>query len=348
MEKLISAENPRITFTPEVFVDHEKNGRSGHLGHAMVKCADGSLLAFYSNDSGKAGYYRGHTMYGWVEYKRSHDNGLTWSEPTVLPYAWDAFIDGVETIGCEKATCCDDGTIVLYCLSSVGKDFEPYGIPHYLLSRDNGYTWSEPVQLYDKPGRIYDSRIKDGCVYCLFFVNPEHVGAKPEDVYVLLTSTDNGKTFETRSVLPFDAKGHAYGNIFFRPDGTLVFYGYKVTDEYHLTVLESKDNGLTWSEPMESEVKKIARNPQIGYLKGWYILCGRSENGVNYVFYYSKDGMNWSNGILVNEGRRGGCYYSNIIPVTGADGEERLLVQYSESYAGACTNICHAWIDIRE
>lgn len=85
--KIISNKKPKITFTPEKFVDHQKNNRSGHLGHAMAECKDGSLIAFYSNCSGQKGVefgYPGHSMFGWVEYKRSFDRGITWSDGTIV------------------------------------------------------------------------------------------------------------------------------------------------------------------------------------------------------------------------------------------------------------------------
>ena len=49
--KVLSEKNPiAVIEKEELFVDHEKKGRSGHLGHAMCECKDGSILAFYSNN----------------------------------------------------------------------------------------------------------------------------------------------------------------------------------------------------------------------------------------------------------------------------------------------------------
>ena len=47
---------------PEVFVDHQAQKRSGHMGHAMVRDTKGRVLAFYSN----CDYDRvhGHSGYG--------------------------------------------------------------------------------------------------------------------------------------------------------------------------------------------------------------------------------------------------------------------------------------------
>jgi len=351
--KVLSNENPKIIFTNrEVFVDHQKNNRSGHLGHAMVECKDGSIIAFYSNCSGVSGIEfggAGHSMYGWVEYKRSFDRGLTWGEAKVLKYSYDSFLDGVYKIGCEKAVVCDDGTIVLFCLRSIGKYFEPYATPVCLLSHDNGETWSEPISVSDERGRMYDAIYRNGRIYLLEFCNSTDKGficAEEGKYYKIFASDDNGQSFYEYTTIPFNTMGHAYGNMIFRPDGSLIFYAYNADDEYNLTALESYDDGKTWGAPFKVRVAKIARNPQVGYVNGTYILHGRSEEGMNFVFYHSKDGINWDDGTIVNEGRIGGCYYSNNMTVKGADGKDRLLVQYSESYESAKTNIMHAWVEV--
>jgi len=351
--KILSNENPKIIFTGmEIFTDHQKNNRSGHLGHAMVECKDGSIIAFYSNCSGLSGIEfggAGHSMYGWVEYKRSFDRGITWGEAKVLKYSYDSFLDGVYKIGCEKSVVCDDGTIVLFCLRSIGKYFEPYATPVCLLSHDNGETWSDPISVNDERGRMYDAIYRDGRVYLLQFCNSTDKGflcAEEGKFYKIFASDDNGQSFYEYSTIPFNTMGHAYGNMIFRPDGSLIFYAYNGNDEYNLTALESNDGGKTWGEQFKVPVAKIARNPQVGFVNGAYILHGRSEEGVNFVFYHSKDGINWDEGTIVNDGRIGGCYYSNNITITGADGKDRLLVQYSESYECSKTNIMHAWIEV--
>ena len=59
----------------ELFIDHSKTGRGGHLGHAMVEYADNKLLCFYPNCTGDI--HEGHSGYGWMEYKRSSLRTLT-------------------------------------------------------------------------------------------------------------------------------------------------------------------------------------------------------------------------------------------------------------------------------
>lgn len=282
------------------------------------------------------------------------DRGITWDAPQILPYSYEMFLDGVYKIGCEKAVVCDDGTIVLFCLRSVGKCFEPYATPVCLLSHDNGHTWSDPISVSDERGRIYDVRYRDGRIYALEFCNSTEKGFICQEeglFYKLFASDDNGHSFYEYSTIPFNTLGHTYGNMIFREDGSLVFCAYCNTDEYNLTGLISQDLGKTWSEPFKIPVAKIARNPQLGYLDGVYLLHGRSENMANFVFYHSRDAIHWNEGTIVNpplNGEpRGGCYYSGNLTIRGADGIDRMLVQYSEQYelhTGRFT-IMHAWVE---
>ena len=71
-----------------LFVDHAANNRSGHLGHALVQCENGDILAFYPNCSDDGG---GHSAVGWMEYKRSRDFGKTWEPPMIYTYSKQYF-----------------------------------------------------------------------------------------------------------------------------------------------------------------------------------------------------------------------------------------------------------------
>ena len=72
-----------------LFVDHAANNRSGHLGHALVQCENGDILAFYPNCSDDGG---GHSAVGWMEYKRSRDFGKTWEPPMIYTYSKQKFL----------------------------------------------------------------------------------------------------------------------------------------------------------------------------------------------------------------------------------------------------------------
>ncbi len=75
-----------------MFVDHSKAHRGGHLGHALVQCANDDVLAFYPNCGSE---FEGHSGNGWMEYKRSSDEynpdycisddmGKTWNKPGTI------------------------------------------------------------------------------------------------------------------------------------------------------------------------------------------------------------------------------------------------------------------------
>ena len=87
-----------------MFVNHEKNKRSGHLSHALVSYREGYVMSIYSNCSGTRNkWFPGHNGFGWLEYKVSKDYGNTWSEEKILPYSYYALINEPFTISCEKA-----------------------------------------------------------------------------------------------------------------------------------------------------------------------------------------------------------------------------------------------------
>jgi hypothetical protein len=124
-----------------LFVDHQKNDRSGHLGHALVEYEPGKILAFYPNCSGAN---NGHNGDGWMEYKRSEDGGRTWSDPSPLAYSKQVYESGQgRSVMCEKAVCTDDGDILLFnleCANIPERNFtwQPAFVPSCLRSSDAG------------------------------------------------------------------------------------------------------------------------------------------------------------------------------------------------------------------
>lgn len=341
-----------------IFVDHSKNNRSGHMGHALVECENGDILAFYPNCSAEDKTYDGHSGFGWMEYKRSSDGGETWSESFVEPNSKALFDCNIgRTFMCEKAVRTDTGRIILFYLQcdvvTNGHIWEPYFEPHYSFSEDNGKTFSSAKQLWDKRGRIYDALYHEGVVYVLFSENPELPGVEHSENYDLLlyTSVDNGETFTLRSRVGFDSMiQRLYGNLCFTPDGRLIAYTYEKRDEFNLPYVISSDNGFTWSREARTHFAKKLRNPQIIYYKDRYFAHGRGKWPLEYngslVLYSSFDGVNWDDGVFLRYATAGAGAYSNNIVVRTPDGRERMMLQASHAYEGHKTNIIMYFVDI--
>ena len=338
------------TLTPkggEMFVNHEKNHRSGHV------------MAFYSNCSGKRNKWApGHNGFGWLEYKRSGDGGVTWDEGTTLPYSYYALINEPFTISCEKAVSTQENEIVALCIRNENVNgWEPYLEPIVIKSNDGGETWSEPKLICDKKGRIYDALVKDGVIYLLLLANDDFLAVNPEHRYYIYESSDHGETFKLRSELPGETFHHAYGNMAIRDDGSLICYQYNQDDEFNMFYCISPDMGLTWTETGNSYCKKRIRNPQVAKLKNGYILHGRSgcnqkepyrDYPMDFVLYTSLDGIHWDDGEYIYSDEHGQtAYYSNNIVLEDSDGNQRVLIQSSVPYSKGCVNILHWFLDIK-
>ncbi|MCD2184777.1 sialidase family protein [Rhizobium sp. GN54] len=346
-----------------VFVDHEKNGRSGHLGHAAFQRQDGEIFAFYpscsSDDPGRHGT-SGHSAAGWMEYKRSSDGGQSWSEPEPLAYSQQNYLDkSGSAIFTEKGIVTDNGTIVLFHLiSDISVDalWEPYLVPTSTRSTDDGLTWSDPVEIGAEKGRVYGACYLDGVIYALKFRNDAVVdfcGTTDEHIYTLYASHDDGATFTEVSDLPFNTLGRGYGTLCALNDGRLIAYVYHKRDEEYLDYCISSDKGLSWSAPQKSRFAKRIRNPQMIAFKGGYFLHGRSgsygpvEGKGHFVLYYSTDGVNWDEGRYLAMRTHGQGAYSNSIVVTvPGTGAQRLRIQASHAYSNDSTNICEWFVEL--
>ena len=344
-----------------LFVNHEPQGRGGHLGHALVEYAPGKILAFYANCSAVDTQWKGHSGDGWMEYKRSTDAGRTWSEPIIEPNSKALYDSGCgRSMFCEKAVCTDDDTIVLFYVTcdivTCGHIWEPYCAPRYAFSRDGGETWSEAYTFVDEPGRIWDAVYHNGKIYVLYFTGEWTSTDNPGyHEYRLYVSGDNGQTWQLQSVLPLmGTKGCFYGTMAFTEGGTLICYVYDDQDEYNLKLLTSTDCGKSWSKLRRSYFDKMIRNPQMIYFDGTWFMHGRSghvypvEGCGNFVLYASEDGIHWDDGQYLYMKTAGHGAYSNNLVVHDPNGRSRLLIQVSRAYFENRTNIFHYWLDHKD
>ena len=338
-----------------VFVDHSKKKRSGHLSHALVEYKKDCILSFYSNCSGtRPVKLPGHSGFGWLETRRSLDGGHTWSEPTVLEHSWHCFLDEPYTVSCEFAVSTKDDEIVAFLTRMENPNgWEPHGIPCFIRSFDGGHTWSEPTDLCERKGRIFDAIVIDGEIYVLMHANDMFFAKTPENIYYIYKSDDGGKTFAEYSSLPNHVIGYSYGNLVYRDDGALICYRYLPDDEFNMPYDISYDKGKTWTEHGMSRCAKRIRNPQVVKVKGGYLLHGRSglmsfDIPIAFVLYTSKDGINWDEGEYLCEKTGNGAYYSNNHVFDQEDGSQRVLIQASIPWGGPWqVNVNHWWLTIK-
>ena len=341
-----------------LYVDNQKNLRSGHLSHALVEYKKDCIMSFYSNCSGTRNKNSpGHNGFGWLEYRRSMDGGVSWDAPKVFPYSWDSFINQPFTISCEAAVSTKENEIVAFCTRNLNPEgWEPYLSPTVVISLDGGETWGEPVGLTDKEGRVWDAKVIDGAIYVLFQAAPDGIAKSSDEKYYIYRSTDGGHTYAEHSYLPGDLTGRLYGKIVVREDGSWICYTYNIKDEHRPDYFISYDSGLSWTECGQCYCAKRIRNPQVARVKGGYIMhgragCGRAADPQNelpphFVLYTSEDGIHWDEGVYLCAHESFSAYYSNNLVLTRKDGSQHVLIQSSTPYDKGRVNVCHWFLEI--
>ena len=164
----------------------------------------------------------------------SDDQGLTWSKPETL-------IDTPDDDRCPTILELDDGTLLC--------TFFTYALPEivyakYMLSRDGGKTWTEPMDVPGKPeGTAFGNgtaiQLSDGAIVWVLqgWFDPAH----PHRHVAACRSTDRGKTFEVASVVKSDHDLIGEPTVAQLPDGRLVMAIRREGD-----MCWSDDGGRTW------------------------------------------------------------------------------------------------------
>ncbi len=335
---------------PTLYVDNQSRKRSGHMSHAMAEFKKGSFIDFNANSS--AVRHAGHSPFGWVEYRISRDSGKSFSDIKTLPYSYQSLLDGVYSISVEKAVATDSGKIIAFCLrnsiygNSVG--CTPWASPTYIISDDEGESWTAPRELTHRKGRIYDALYHKGSIYVLMFENDDFLGKTDENKFVLLKSDDEGESFYEASILPTPGIERAYCAMIFDQNGALHFYGYNAAAEDYLDHAVSRDFGKSWTATEPSYIDKGIRNPQIGFVDGVYILHGRAGGVKGFVLYSSSDAVHFDSGTMLIEKPGAYCFYSNNITLEDEEGKF-LLLQYSDTYDSSCrVNVWHQKLRIKK
>lgn len=321
----------------EIFVDNKSRRRSGHMSHAMVEYAPGRLIAFNSNCS--AVRLDGHSAFGWIEYRYSDDGGKSWSDFHELPFSKELLFDGVYTISIEKAVYFD-GVLTCFAVRNTQSGAvccEPWTAPPLVIqSFDLGKTWETPVEFSVYPGRIYDAGVKDGVIYAVEVCDKDFISDIVLDRYRLFTSTDNGRSFQEKSIVDINSHKRGYAAMQFRSDNSMLVYADDLLNSYMVDAALSEDNGKTWKRLPQIRLKYGIRNIQVARLGSGFVMHGRAwlneSWGMGQVIYTSNDGVNWDDGILLND-KKTSCYYSNMITLKNADGKDYVILHYSDLYA---------------
>lgn len=302
-------------------------GRNAHGGPVCLQYANGNLAVFYTNTSG-------HNIDGWSEYALSTDGGKTWAKYNPVKHSYDAYRKNPkEPVWVEEGLVTGDGTAILFLTRLKGGKRLENGL---LRSSDHGASWTE-YETFTPPvvGYPCATAVSGDTAYVLFDSN--------EGPHVLYASTDQGRTWQRRSVLPLD-DDKWYGAMCLMADGRLLAGAYTEKNEKAFYYCISADGGQTWGEQKTAIVPKGIRDPELACLEGQYFLHGRSGNkgeGANrFVLYTSRDGENWNEGILVSRDPRGPDGYSHncIVRKNGKPDATQLMINYSIIYSGRNTN----------
>jgi BNR repeat-like domain len=338
----------------------------GHGGNCLTECHNGDIVAFYSNVSGEIEI--GHGVAGWSEYRRSEDGGKTWGEPVILDYskrAWEgddmyaALVFGVATA--------PNGTLIAFVCRFEKDLWVKKDSPVCLLSHDQGRTWSEPRPLDPDAGveevsLTFDAVLtQNDQVFAVFMGGTDcYCYGGPYSLYV---STDNGETFQRRSMLPFSHENY-YVTAGVLDNGDLIVYSYSYRrgediDEINMPYVTSADQGRTWSEVKTTRFAQGLRNPQFsGKIGNLYFVNGRSgsqdpedfKEMSGLVLYASSDGVHWDDGTVLyrREINSGDCYSANeVIGKYDPAVPNRLLIQSSVGYEDGSkkVNEHHWWVE---
>ena len=225
---------------------------------AIITTRNGTLLAFAegrkntSSDTGDID----------LVMKRSHDNGKTWSELTVL---WD---DGANVCG-NPAPVEDRHTGKIYLLMTwnLGSDHEPDIIKgkskdsrrvFVMVSSDNGCSWSEAKEItgsvklsnwtWYATGPCHGIQVRKGMYRDRLIIPCDHIEAGTEKYFShIIYSDDHGDTWKLGGTTPQDQVNEC--SIAELSDGKLMLNmrNYDRTQKSRKISL-SEDGGMTWSD----------------------------------------------------------------------------------------------------
>ena len=347
--------NTYITKSTKVMVFPLKEGNDYYRIPTLVQLTNGDLLAFADRRIGSIGDLPNTIE---VVYKRSKDNGKTWSAQQLVSPKCTSKANSHGDAGfiLDRKT----GNII--CVVAAGNGFlkstpdDPIRIK-IIKSKDNGETWSEPV---DITPQIYGSACKDptrknwqaafaasgngvqlrnGRMLFVLAVRESKVNFAKN--YVMY-SDDGGDTWKVSKNAPQSSSGGDEAKIVELNDGSLLM-AIRAKDIYQRRLAKSTDNGETWGEAVfRSDLPSSASNGDIIYYtstnNGWdknriITMFDTAPYSVSspakpYLFYSYDDGNTWRK-FMIENGKAG---YSSLAILK--DGSIGILAEIGDSWNG--------------
>lgn len=256
--------------------DPQPPSQQGRYAHpSFLRLANGEILLSYIYIAGALPYY-GHNY-----YRRSADEGETWSEQFILtPYP------GYNLVHNDKLTLLSTGRIIVPMEHKKRwpseKDHSGY-VCRVFYSDDHGYSWQASENDVDiEPHEAQEPHVvelKDGRLLMIFRTYSEYVGRAYSD--------DQGVTWsegELLEDLPLPRSGAVTVK---RIPSTGDLLLIRITGRSNgkrtpFTSMISKDEGETWTNP-----RNIAEDPEgdYGYQSVTFV------DGVAVVSYHALDGL---------------------------------------------------------
>ncbi|MBL8238619.1 MAG: exo-alpha-sialidase [Bryobacterales bacterium] len=218
----------------QIIVDREPGQYLGHPTTVLLK--DGkTILCVYPKGHGK----------GPIQYKRSTDGGLTWSERLPTPKNWETSLETPTIHLLDK-----DRLILFSGLYPIRSS----------ISDDNGATWTPLAPIGDFGGIVAMSsllRLKNGDFMAVFHDDgrffQKTVAEKRAFIVYKTVSRDNGQTWSQPSPIAQHAEAHLCEPGLIRsPNGKQIAMLLRENSrKFNSFVMFSDNEGQSWSTPRE-------------------------------------------------------------------------------------------------